>query len=302
MRKKIRAILGGVGAFFGVRRPQMSAANGQLPRVLGVTSFPVVTGLGETGRDIVLDLADAWHTAIQGMTRSGKSVLMYVLLVGLSAFDAVWIVGLDPTGVLLGPHRGAPGDEFRAIQTKSMEEHAGVITRLVAEMDRRIAALLGAGADKVTEFSRDFPLMVVVIEEYPGLLAAATAEDQLRGRKPADRVAPRIQAGVRRLIQEGAKVGFRVVLLAQRMDAGIVGGAERSNLGNRITLRVDSADAVRMLHPNSAAQWSERVSRFAPGHALIDRPGAPTVRFRVDYLGYEEYVSRLRGRGGKEGE
>ena len=253
-------------------------------------SFPVVLGIDERGKDIVLDFGDSWHSAVQGMTRSGKSVLTYLVLSQLGAFEEVQITGLDPTGVLLGPLKNRPGADLRAITTASMEDHAEVIRGLVAEMDHRITGLLEAGKDKLEDFTPATPLLLVVLEEYPGVLGAAAAEDSEQARKPAERTKTKIQAGVRRLIQEGAKVGIRVLLLAQRMDAEIVGGAERSNLGNRITLRVDNADALRMLHPQADQDQAALAAKFQPGHGLIDRPGLDTSRFRTDYITYSAYT------------
>ncbi len=259
------------------------------------TDFPVILGIVETGHELVLDFADSWHTALQGMSRSGKSVLTYTVLAQLAKYPEALITGLDPTGVLLGPFGDSPGAEYRAITTASMENHAAVIAGLVAEMDTRITGLLAAGKDKLDSFSEETPLLVVVLEEYPGVLGAAAAEDSENGRKPAERVKPKIQAGVRRLIQEGAKVGVRVLVLAQRMDAEIVGGAERSNLGNRLTLRVDNLDAVKMLHPMADTDTASLAAQFSPGHGLIGRPGLPTQRFRADYLAYPKYTASVRG-------
>ena len=262
-------------------------AGGGIPLTLGVT---------EAGHDLVIDLADATHWAIQGMTRSGKSVLTYVLLAQLAARDDVVVAGLDPTGVLLGPWEGKPRSELRHLGTSDMSQAGEVLTQALGEMEARISRLLTSYKDKISSFSAAEPLLVVVLEEYPGLLKAADMDDKANARKPADRVRPKIEAAVSRLIAEGAKVGVRVLTLAQRMDASIIGGAERSNVGGRITLRVDNADAVRMLHPNAPPEVIEAAAYFGPGHGVIETPGRPLARFRADYLDYAEYVRRVTGR------
>ena len=258
-------------------------------------SCEVRLGRLDDGQDLVLDLADPTHIAIQGMTRSGKSVLSYVLLGSLARRENVVVAGADPTGILLNPWRSHPCPEWRALGTANLQESVTVLDAIVSEMDARIASLLAADQDKLTTFTLKQPLVIVVLEEYPGLLSAVEMDDSATGRKPAERLHSRIQRNVRRLIQEGAKVGFRVVLIAQRMDATIVGGAERSNLSTRFTLRVDNADAVRMLHPNASPDEVEKVARFTPGMGLVELPGKPIQTFKSDFIMYEEYVSYVRG-------
>ena len=107
-------------------------------------------------------------------------------------------------------------------------------------------------------------------------------------------VQPAIQRNVRRLVQEGAKVGVRLVLIAQRMDASIVGGAERSNLGCRITLRVDNGDAVKMLHPQAPPEVVEAISRFSKGRGIVDLPGEPLTVMQSDLMDYAGYVRAVR--------
>lgn len=97
------------------------------------------------------------------------------------------------------------------------------------------------------------------------------------------------------MIQEEAKAGVRVLLLAQRMDASIVGGPERSNIGTRISLRVDNRDAVAMLHPDADPETVERVRGFAAGYVYVERPaGAPQV-VRFDAVDYSEYRRVVMG-------
>lgn len=65
-------------------------------------------GITELGTGFNIDFNDAWHYAIQGMTRSGKSVLVYSLLAPLAACDNVRICGVDPTGDPAQALAGAP--------------------------------------------------------------------------------------------------------------------------------------------------------------------------------------------------
>lgn len=258
-------------------------------------AFPVVVGLDENAEDIVHDFASPWHLALQGMTRSGKSVLSYGLLAGLVRYSEVKIVGSDISSVLLAPW--AYRREGQAvIGDADMPAHVAVIEGVLAESRRRTSTFYGARIDKLEDFTADRPLIVCVLEEYPGLLDALAEDDEASGRKAGQKLAPRMKRAVSSLVAQGAKAGIRVVLLAQRFEAGIIGGATRSNFGFRVSLRVDNQDSIKMLHPSAPEDTIEQVELFQPGQGLLDRPGVPRVVFRArhvpDYAKWLDYVEK----------
>lgn len=259
------------------------------------TGSEVILGRdSDTGQNFWLDLfTGQGHVAVQGATRSGKSAAMYVLLGSLAkrmrSGDVV-VGGVDSTGLLLGPFAKARGEEFRSIGGRDLDQHVEAVTRTVEEMDHRIARLLEEGVDKLSP-GEEAPLLLFVCEEYPSLLATLATTDAAL--KPTERRLPRVRAGVQRLVQEGAKVGVCVVMIAQRFEASVVDGAVRSNLGVRVSLRVDNADTVRMLHPDATAEVVERVRRFKPGEALIEQPGAPARFIRFDLADYKQFRAQV---------
>ena len=258
------------------------------------TKLPVTLGRTQAGGDLRVDLAAAWHTAIQGATRGGKSVLTYRLLGGVANRDCVVIAGLDPTGILFAPWRWSPHPEWRWMGPRNPLDAVAVTAALVAEMDDRIDGLKQSFTDKIEDFDRDCPVIIVVFEEYPGMLEKADEDDATNGRKPAERIKPRIQAAMGRLVREGAKVGVRVVILAQRMDAAFVPGSVRDNLGLRITLRQEGSDGIRMLHegqvpPDEMASFA----RFQPGQGVYQHPEFGFGFFRTDVTDYRQYVDRV---------
>ncbi|MCL2092500.1 MAG: FtsK/SpoIIIE domain-containing protein [Micrococcales bacterium] len=251
----------------------------------------VRVGRCEDGTDLVIDLADPWHVGVQGMSRSGKSVLLYDLLAATAGRTDVLLTGLDPTGILLAPWEHAPGVDLRHCGTDDPDHAVEVVEALVDVMDQRIGHLLATGSDKVTPGTQGMPVVVVVLEEYPGLLSVLAAHDKTT--KPGG-LEGRVRLGVRRLVQEGAKAGVRVVMLAQRFDAAVVGGAERSNLGTRLSMRVDNGDAVRMLHPAATPAQVAELAAAEPGRGLVDTPGQPTRWFKADLTGYGQYQDAVR--------
>lgn len=254
----------------------------------------VIAGRAQDGTDVAVSVFQPWHMAIQGATRSGKSALCYGLLGGLASRSDVLVCGLDPSGILLAPFAPGRGREWIATGTADMSAHAHALAGVVAEMDRRIRSLASQGRDKIEDFTPGLPVLLVVLEEYPGLLSAARSDDEANGRGTGEKIAPRIERSVGRLTKEGAKVGVVLLVLAQRMSAKAIDTDDRSNFGLRVTLRVDNGDAVSMLHDGVDRALIEQVRQFPPGMGLIEAPGRPLSRWRSDFTTYEEYLSRVR--------
>lgn len=269
-------------------------AVGRSLRPAGSAGQPLVVGRTSEGADFALDLlGNPYHLALQGQTRSGKSVALYAILAqSVPSVQAGHVVigGCDPPGLLLAPWSDYAGAEFRATGTGDLEAHVAALEAAVAEMDRRIAQMLSDGVDKLTP-SAATPALFFVLEEFPGLLAALRSADAAL--KPAERRLPRVKAAVQRLQMEGAKAAIRVLEVAQRFDAEIIGGAERSNIACRVTLRVDNGDAVRMLHPSATPEQIEQITRFESGYAFVDLPAQPGQVVRFDYVTYADYRKQV---------
>jgi S-DNA-T family DNA segregation ATPase FtsK/SpoIIIE len=250
-------------------------------------------GVTQGGTPVDFDLiGDAAHVAVQGQTRSGKSQFAYNLLGRLAGLEYVRVVGIDPSGLLLAPF-AETGEPLIALGQGDAGAGLDVLQAVKDEADTRIERMAPARIDKRDHFTTATPLWVVVLEEYPGILEAAADEDTAHGRKPGERVEPQVRRLIRQLVAQSAKAGVRVFLMAQRAEASILDGAIRSNFGTRISLRVDNADSVRMLHPSADPAMCARVERFAPGVALIDRPGRPRTIVRGPTTSYADYYQRI---------
>lgn len=258
--------------------------------------MPIRIGRDRTGRDLCLDPFLARMTCLSGGTRTGKSVMLYVMIAQLLGLP-VKLCGVDPSGVVfnaLGEHLG--GSEWRVKTLRDIDAVERVMGELVAEMDSRIERLLSLKRDKFDkpDFSERFPLLVVVFEEYPGLLAALSALDQANGSKQSDRVELKVKASVQRLALEGAKVGVRLWIVAQRADASLLTGVLRSQLTQRLSFRQD-ADGLRMLHEGITSEEIQAAQRFQPGQGYAEFLGElPLTAFRADYMTYDELVQRFR--------
>lgn len=238
---------------------------------------------GEDGRELRTDPVALPHVLVQGQTRSGKSTWLYGLLSQLVRHPHVEVAGIDPSGITLRPFAGTRHAHRQALGLGDLAAVEAVLLGLVADLDARLAAM-PAHRD-VLDVGPDWPLRIVVLEEWPALLHALDAVDPKQGK--------RVRALVARLLAESHKVGHRVVMAAQRAEAAIVGAAERAQCGGRFSFRVDSRDSVKLLHSDADALVDEHVSAPA-GIALCSWPGHPTARVRGPLVGdYGRYSAHI---------
>lgn len=238
---------------------------------------------------------DLGHTVIQGQTGSGKSALAYWLLAHLAGVPDLVVAGSDVSGLLLRPFAGTAHEEWQVRGSDNPDAHLWLLRRLVNEMDDRITAIPDR-TDSIAP-TGDTPLIVVVLEEYAGLIRLC--DDSTANRRSA-RVAE-IQRLVGRLLAEGRKAAIRVVLILQRAETTVLGGFERAQCSLRITFRVDNADSIVMLHPTGRAE-AEQHTTCPPGLALFSGPGVPLARIRVPYLGdplYATYCDHVTSRAAR---
>ena len=241
----------------------------------------VTVGRSDDGRDLDLDLANDSHIALQGLTRSGKSSLAQILVAFAYRHPHMRVVGIDPSGLLLRHIR----DSVNGTSPLGLENAARLLEELVAQMDTRTEALSEKRLDKLTDFSEQEPLILLVLEELGGLLAAANLSS-----KP---LANRLMLSIGRLAAEGLKSGIRIVAISHRFDASLLGGTVRANFGTRLTFRIDNADSVRMLHPFADSQTVRWLAGVTPGYGVVDLPGESMRYFRSDFLSHSEFLSLL---------
>src|SRR5699024_4864019 len=78
----------------------------------------------------------------------------------------------------------------------------------------------------------------------------------------------------------------------QRAEASIIDGDSRGQFGTRITMAVDNADSVRLLHPQASTEIVEAVVQFPVGRALFWQHRQERI-MQCDFTEYEEYGRRL---------
>lgn len=264
----------------------------RLPEREAIDSLFLPLGVSQYGKQVGVDLVkDAGHIAIQGKTRSGKSQASYNLLARVASNPAVRVVGSDPTEVLLAPFQDRLPEERHLVLGVDNQERTEEMLRWVKNLsDRRISKMRELRIDKYELFSARFPLLLLVLEEFPGILEAADDQDIIEDRKAGKKVGNRIRALVRQIAAQSAKAGVRILLLAQRAEANILGGNARSNFAIKMSLRVDEPESLKMLHPSATPEDCEAAGLFKPGQAFFDRPGDGRQIIRNHFVGeYRKY-------------
>lgn len=241
----------------------------------------LILGRGEDGAAVRLRLAELTHTILQGATGSGKSTSLYSIISQLHRRPDVTVGGIDPTGLLWRPMAPSP---WRVSGLRDADAVVAMLERAVDEMDRRVAEM-PLGRDSVT-VSPALPLLVIVLEEYAGLLRHLDAVDKRKYGTPA-------RALVGRLLAEGRKAGIRVVLVVQRAEANTVGSDARDQCALRLSWRVPSVEAVKLLHGGGLVPDDALAAHLtaAPGVALMSSPGVPCLRVRFPRLSYGRYAA-----------
>lgn len=243
----------------------------------------LVLGVDEHADTVSLPVEHLTHLVMQGPTRSGKSAAGYALLAQLADRPDVDVVGIDPTGLLLGPW-GVHPRGWRACGTdNAAARYEQAMAGLVAEMDRRIAAM-PARVDTMPT-TPDCPLLIVVLEEWAGVA-------RLVGHSRAKPSA--VHRHVARLLAEGAKVGVRVLTLVQRAEADVVGAFERDQSLTRLTFGCSDINTVKMLHPDVSPEAVELHATSPKGVALLSSPERRLTRLRAPWIGsYAAYVDAV---------
>jgi S-DNA-T family DNA segregation ATPase FtsK/SpoIIIE len=178
---------------------------------------------------------NAPHTLIAGSTGSGKSVLMQNIVLGIACTNAPEQARI----VLIDPKRGVDYFSFDGLPHLSdgiIEDQETAIQKLnnlIIEMDRRYAVLKENRCSSIFDLNRKqnpterFACLWVIHDEFAEWMMTDEYRDT-------------VSKVVSRLGVKARAAGIFLVFAAQRPDSNVMPLQLRSNLGNRLILRVDS--------------------------------------------------------------
>lgn len=210
---------------------------------------------------------NAPHTLIAGATGSGKSVLMQNIVLSIACTnmpEQAQIILIDPK---LGvdyfafdglPHLGAGIIDDQAVAIDRLGE-------LVAEMDRRYAVLRANRSANIFELNQR-------LNQTERLPCLWIIHDEFAEWMMTDHYRDAVTNIVSRLGVKARAAGIFLVFAAQRPDNNVMPLQLRSNLGNRLILRVDSEGTSEIALGERGA---ERL--LGKGHLAAKLEGYPTL-------------------------
>lgn len=225
--------------------------------------------ISEFGDSVTINLAKGGHGAVQGTTRSGKSITLNQLLASASLMDDVRIVVIDPNTAAVAPWWRTA---YRVCDDADPDIAAAVLEETLEELKTRDKLFWTGRTDRVTRFSRETPLYLIVVDEVSEYSAN-----------------PRFQRALKKLGAQAAKYGGRLYLAGQKLGGDELSSATKANLNDRICHRVESRHDFGHLYENTPeleARGLNAADETMPqGVAIVRVRSHPeTMRARSVYL------------------
>ncbi|MCC7643313.1 MULTISPECIES: FtsK/SpoIIIE domain-containing protein [unclassified Janthinobacterium] len=237
----------------------------------------------EDGRPVLLNPSVQPHTLVAGMTGSGKSILIQNIMLTIAATRSpaealIYLIdpkfGLDYRPLESLPHiqAGSAGiidEPLAAIET---------LKKLVDVMDDRYRTFKEAGVPNIGAYRRatgnEMPTLWIIHDEFTDWMMI----EEYR------KVVPDV---VNRLSVKARAAGIFLIFAAQRPDKDAMPMQLRSQLGNRLTLKVDN-DATSEIAMGIKNGGAARL--LGQGHMLV-RIGQPeSLYVQVPFIDVETTV------------
>jgi S-DNA-T family DNA segregation ATPase FtsK/SpoIIIE len=241
----------------------------------------------EDGQPLLLDPLNQPHTLIAGITGSGKSVLMQNLILSIAAtrspeeahiylIDPKYGVDYRPLDELPHVEVGSGGivdDPSAAVQ---------ILGGLVDEMNGRYELFKQA---KVANFhayrratGKPLPTLWIIHDEFADWMQTEDYKDSV----------PNI---VGRLSVKARAAGIFLLFAAQRPDKDVMPMQLRSQLGNRLILKVDNAGTAEIAMGNKNSGAERLLGR---GHMLAKTGDTPEPVFaQVPFIDMEQTIPQI---------
>ncbi len=189
----------------------------------------VLLGLNEFGGLMPINFAYGVHRAVQGATRSGKSVTLYtMILASLLMRDTVTVI-IDPNGATVAPFWQCAD---YVCDSQDPKDAVAMLDIILEEMARRKQLFARLRSDRITDFSAEVPLWNIFIDENSNYTHDKKYNEKLK-----------------KVAKQVAKFGGRITLADQKLDHESLSTAIRINLFDRICHRVEAREDFDHLLP-----------------------------------------------------
>jgi S-DNA-T family DNA segregation ATPase FtsK/SpoIIIE len=236
---------------------------------------------------LLLDPLNQPHTLIAGITGSGKSVLMQNLILSIAATRSP----AEAHIYLIDPKFGVdyrPLDELPHVKEGSggiIDEPGAavqVLGGLVDEMNHRYELFKSAKVANIHAYRRatgqSLPTLWIIHDEFADWMQTEEYRESV----------PNI---VGRLSVKARAAGIFLMFAAQRPDKDVMPMQLRSQLGNRLILKVDNAATAEIAMGNKNSGAERLLGR---GHMLAKTGDTPDAVFvQVPYIDMEYTIPEL---------
>lgn len=247
----------GLRYLFLLTRPPRLPRRANLPEARRGT---VALGIGADGSVVALPWADLGHVLAAGMTRSGKSNFLR-LLVWQALREGAQLLLADLDGVTFPMLEGHPA--LLAPIARTPEEMRAVVVRALGECDRRsdLYANRPGYPETLAEYNtlasgETLPPVLVVLDEFNAAVMALGGPQGAFARDAAT------------LAWRGLKFGVTLIFAAQDFGKAVVGRV-RDQVRTAVCFRVRSPETARAVGCAGAQSIPESI----PGRAVSDRWG-----------------------------
>ena len=245
-------------SFVGIEIPNKTRQDVHLGDVLPEASggpLEVAIGRDSSGKPVVADIARMPHMLVAGTTGSGKSVMINSMIMSLlmrTTPKQVRLIMIDPKRVEFSCYNGLP-HLYVPVVTEPRQA-ASALQWAVSEMERRLKVFERAGAREINVYNRmiaqgkfdqsenppeHMPYLVVIIDELSDLMMVAGKD---------------VEASIVRIAQLARAAGIHLVIATQRPSANVVTGLIKSNIDNRVALKVSSGIDSRVILDETGAE------------------------------------------------
>ena len=245
-------------SFVGIEIPNKTRQNVHLGDVLPYASggpLEVAIGRDSSGGPVVADISKMPHMLVAGTTGSGKSVMINSMIMSLlmrTTPRQVRLIMIDPKRVEFSCYNGLP-HLYVPVVTEPRQA-ASALQWAVSEMERRLKVFERAGAREINVYNRmiaqgkfegmehqpeHMPYLVVIIDELSDLMMVAGKD---------------VEASIVRIAQLARAAGIHLVIATQRPSANVVTGLIKSNIDNRVALKVSSGIDSRVILDETGAE------------------------------------------------
>ena len=240
LRRPRRGILH-VGDVWARRRLEPSAPTKNMALVIGEQEDDGTLFYLSLESDFEGQEQAAPHTLVSGTTGSGKGILVSNLILDVCAFN-------DPRSVeiyLIDPKRGADylwARDLPHLREGIVEEKNDAIAllrRLVEEMEQRYRQITEAGCANIAQYNREraaetqLPRVIIFFDEVANWMQ----DDDFK---------KEVESIINEIATKSRAAGLHLFMIYQRADKDVMSMQLRTNLGNKLILRLGDEGSSRI--------------------------------------------------------